>query len=770
MPHKYTILQCFLASFLLFFMASFATYALDSTKRRAEQQTGVSDAERKQLTGATKAASIANIYAFSFLVLNKAKKIQATCLSSKLLKATSLVWLGSDLWLKWNVKRKLDNLSQYYQKLANAQDGSSYESQYMAFAYLREQQEIIRVNSDRRYKIQTALTLALMGVTTAAVAEIFTGPFPPIPCIGLGRGDETEKPDEPPEGCRRAFGTDENAPLICSNNKKPEGMECNPYKGAGAIPGEQYCTAPLPQSETEQPSSANTNADNANSVEQTDSEVERNPSTEAETTPNGNLINCSQETGSLEVQCAEELTVRPNTQESENTGVNPSLPAENLEPSPSEWPRHTPGDRRPHNTGVNPSLPTSSQCGGSGQDRCPDIEIQRTEPARPARRCLERGPNVDENGNRIRGLGPCIRWADETTMISSASLTDIVPSNPASAIIPSGLGSVENIPLTLPTSPQETKKHFASRAKDQLKNVSNKLKNKVLNPIIRNLHSSKGIAVASLALSIWSKKLASAAKEQEKEAEKNIRQIDKTMAKFRKSTTSFYRDQSGVLFDEITTINSASLANILPSNPENDNKTPLGCLNQNYEIDMECRCLKRKNCYQGSNSNFSINGLPGLNAHRATNGANQLLGQMSRGSNQALANLSEQDLAQAIQQNQDINNRLLGELGRRNPAMANIVKNSNKMAQQVSSGASLQSGHTSSNIVVPSTSISCPNNGHWKNLAEKCVPSCIVAKNIYCATNNCSGFLIGSEESCKKASKKHDLESYDQSHCCLIKL
>ncbi len=59
---------------------------------------------------------------------------------------------------------------------------------------------------------------------------------------------------------------------------------------------------------------------------------------------------------------------------------------------------------------------------------------------------------------------------------------------------------------------------------------------------------------------------------------------------------------------------------------------------------------------------------------------------------------------------------------------------------------------------------------HWKTVDGKCWPSCGNAKNLYCESNDCQGYIVASGDACRNASNKKDLQAYNVSTCCLVNL
>ena len=232
--------------------------------------------------------------------------------------------------------------------------------------------------------------------------------------------------------------------------------------------------------------------------------------------------------------------------------------------------------------------------------------------------------------------------------------------------------------------------------------------------------TSLGIAVTSGIMLMMSKRLIAAAKDQKKDAERNIEKIDKTIASFRNyiggfcpngreditNERCFCYTQEGKKNPERT--NSDTCKNLY----EQDEKSlhveptdysiskkdpPEGCLTINGKFDPECRCLKMKHtvsgqdaCYRTPSKNISFDGFSGPAAALEAPKVNESLGEFTRGTNHALGKISENGLKANARRNSKINRDLLRKLNRKNKKRARMIGDSQKLAKKILNSPSLK--------------------------------------------------------------------------------
>ena len=168
-------------------------------ERVASETTGVKKGERNKKTKDSRLGStLAAAYSIFLYTAKKAKKLKVPqCPSQKIFMGTSLVWLAGDQYLKSNTKKKFKNLisryeeqTQNWEKKGPSQD-SSFESQYSAFSYLRDEQGVIKKNADQRVKLHQVAKVGYGAALASALVElIWTG------C--RGENENTTTADEKP--------------------------------------------------------------------------------------------------------------------------------------------------------------------------------------------------------------------------------------------------------------------------------------------------------------------------------------------------------------------------------------------------------------------------------------------------------------------------------------------------------------------------------------------------------------------------------------------
>jgi hypothetical protein len=142
----------------------------------ASEMTGVdkSDGKMKGDGLSTGGASVATLYS----VMLGAGMFSARggggggmCISKILFMGTSVVWLGGDLFLKHSAKKNFEKLKERYddesknsEKTGSAD--SSFESQVRAFAYLKEEQMLVKQQAKNRFTLHIAAT-AGYGISAA---------------------------------------------------------------------------------------------------------------------------------------------------------------------------------------------------------------------------------------------------------------------------------------------------------------------------------------------------------------------------------------------------------------------------------------------------------------------------------------------------------------------------------------------------------------------------------------------------------------------------
>ncbi len=177
-------------------------------KDTAESFTGVKagDGANGKLKGEMLAKTAAGAYSlFSMVGLQaklsgKAATGVNSCISKKIFMGTSVAWILGDIFLKKSAKDRFKKLQEQYKDEATNEDlkgtvTGSYQAQVRAFAYLKQEQELVKTQADSRSKLQLAVVLGYGASLGMAIYETFMMSNPATAskaCYG-GSGQVTDK-------------------------------------------------------------------------------------------------------------------------------------------------------------------------------------------------------------------------------------------------------------------------------------------------------------------------------------------------------------------------------------------------------------------------------------------------------------------------------------------------------------------------------------------------------------------------------------------------
>ncbi len=108
----------------------------------------------------------------------KTKKAPA-CMSGRLFQYTSVAWIAGDYFLKSSAKKKFEEIAEKYEKeaandeLKGTEEGS-YQAQVRAFEYLKEEQENVKDQADKRKLLQLAVIAGYTAATGFGAAEMMS--------------------------------------------------------------------------------------------------------------------------------------------------------------------------------------------------------------------------------------------------------------------------------------------------------------------------------------------------------------------------------------------------------------------------------------------------------------------------------------------------------------------------------------------------------------------------------------------------------------------
>ncbi len=219
--------------------------------------------------------------------------------------------------------------------------------------------------------------------------------------------------------------------------------------------------------------------------------------------------------------------------------------------------------------------------------------------------------------------------------------------------------------------------------------------------------TSPQIALASGVMLGWNGILAKGAKKEQKEAEKNIKEIDEVIASFKNSIAGFCPDgredlnnsrcycytEDGKRNSKRT--NSAMCQQLWAKDSKNfhieagsyaqaKSAPAQGCLTVNGKFDSECRCRNMKNTKTGENACYKVTGtnagFTGPAAALQVPSTVGLLNELASGTSSALGKLSANDLTKKAKKNKKINTDLLKQARLRGKDFGPLVSKSEKLA------------------------------------------------------------------------------------------